>query len=108
MARQAVLVLCHADGWIEVFADRQHVDARIVMVPTAEGDDRNRDEIASEEFIERTLPHRYREVYFPLNRRAADMPRRVTFDGLARTEWEVEVLRAIQGPPPKGRKKWRA
>ena len=103
--REAVLVLAHPDGWLETFAEK-HVDVRIVMVPqvtTQAG------EILAEEYVEASLPKRYRDVYWPANRRAADMLRVVRPSDIAWREYELELLRAIQqlgNQQEEGRKLW--
>ena len=90
--REAVLILAHGYGWLEAFAEK-HVDVRIEMVPqvtTQAG------EILAEEYVELSLPRRYRDVYWPGNRRAADMMRVVRPSDIAWREYHVELLRAIQ------------
>lgn len=89
--REAVLVVLHGDGWIESFADR-HVDIHIAIMPrmeTAEG------QIAAEQFLETNLPHRYKSLYWPGNRRAADMVRTIRPSDAARLEWNLAFLKAM-------------
>lgn len=90
--REAVLVLAHGDGWIEAFGEK-HIDVRIEMVPyvtTQPG------EILAEEYVETSLPKRFRDVYWPGDRRAADMLRVVRPCDIAWREYDVGLLRAIQ------------
>lgn len=94
--REPVLVLVHADGFLEVFAGK-HVDVRVLNVPyigTPEG------EIEAERFIETTVPLRYRELYWPDLRRAMHMPRLVTPTSIAETRLNIELLKAIQNITP--------
>jgi hypothetical protein len=103
--REAVLILAHADGWLEAFADK-HVDVRIAIMPamkTPEG------ELAAERYVESSLPRRYRDVYWPGNRRAADMLRVVRPSDIAWREYDLDLLRAIQqlgNAQEEGRKRW--
>lgn len=103
--REAVLVLAHGDGWLEAFAEK-HVDVRIEMVPymtTQAG------EILAEEYVELSVPKRYRDVYWPNLRRAADMMRVVRPSDIAWREYDLELLRAIQqlgNQQEEGRKLW--
>lgn len=89
--RHSVLVLFHADGWIEVFAER-HVDVRIEMVPytgTVSG------EVLAEEYLDLTLSPRYRELHLPINCRAADKFRVVRPSDLLRREHELTLLQGL-------------
>ncbi|MCO6044143.1 hypothetical protein NG895_09505 [Aeoliella sp. ICT_H6.2] len=89
--RHSVLVLIHADGWIEVFAER-HVDVRIEMVPytgTVSG------EVLAEEYLDLTLSPRYRELHLPINCRAADKFRVVRPSDLLRREHELALLNGL-------------
>jgi len=91
--REAVLILAHGDGWIEAFAEK-HVDVRIEMVPhmtTSAG------EILAEEYVELSLPKRYQDIYWPGNRRAADMMRVVRPSDIVQRDYELDLLRAIKG-----------
>jgi len=57
--RQAVLVLSHADGFLEVFAER-HIDVHLARVPVAytlEG------EQIADDLLELMLLPRYRDLY---------------------------------------------
>lgn len=98
--RNAVLVVAHADGWLEVFADPTQVDAHIAILPTvlsaATIADRQRAEILGEEYLAASLPRRYRDVYWPSWRRAADKLRIVTPWDIAWRSHDLELLRATQ------------
>jgi len=95
-----VLVVAHHDGWLEVFGDREHIDARIVMAPTLGGEPstatQQRFEVLAEEYLELTIPRRYRDIYVPINRRAADKLRLVTPESIACRQTDIELLRAIE------------
>ena len=68
--RHKVLLVLHADGTVEAYADPEHVDVRTVVMPHAPGGVG-----LAEEYVELTIPLAYREVYFPGNRRAVDTVR---------------------------------
>ena len=87
--REAVLVVCHKDGFIQVYAER-HVDVRIEQALHMPGG-----EIEAEEYLDSTLPHRYRELYWPGMQRAADMVRKVLPSDIAQRDWELELLKSI-------------
>ena len=89
--REVVLIVAHGDGWIEAYADK-HIDVRIEIAPyitTPEG------ELLSEEYIELMLPKRYREMYWPIRRRAAGQVRKILPSDLERRDWEIDLLKAI-------------
>ena len=89
--REAVLVVGHSDGWIQVFAEKS-VDVRIEMLPhsiTPEA------EVLAEEYVGLSLPKRYRDVYWPSMQRAADMMRLVLPSDIARRDWELDFLKAL-------------
>lgn len=107
--REAVLILAHGDGWSEAFAEK-HVDVRIAMVPCMTTP---ADEILAEEYVELSLPKRYRDIYWPVNRRAADMMRVVRPSDIARRHYEMDLLHSIKeagailrGENREGRKVW--
>lgn len=90
--REAVLLVLNPDGWVEAYAER-HVDVHIAIrlhVPP-EG------EQLADEYLDLTLPRRFRQVYWPGLLRAADTVRTVTPSDVAWREWELELLHAIQG-----------
>ncbi len=107
--REAVLILAYGDGWIEAFAEK-HVDVRIEIVPcmtTPAG------AILAEEYVELSLPKKYRDIYWPGNRRAAEMMRVVRPSDIARRDFELDVLHSIEeagailrGNNREGRKVW--
>lgn len=89
--RDAVLVVLHADGWCEVFAEH-HVDICMRVMPymqTAQG------QIEAERFLEANLPHRFKSLYWPGNRRAADMVRTVQPLDIARRDLNLAILKAM-------------
>lgn len=90
--REAILVVLHADGWAEVYGE-PHVDVHIAVMPhttTPEG------ELAAEEYLDTTLPRRYRDVYWPALRRAADFVRVVSPSDIVRRDWDLELLRTLE------------
>lgn len=89
--REAVLVVVHSNGWIQAFAER-HVDIRIEMLPhsiTTEA------EVLAEEYVGLSLPKRYRDVYWPRLQRATDRMRLVLPSDIARRDWELDFLKAL-------------
>ena len=86
--RKSVLILVYQDGWIEAFADKS-VAVKIVNVPfigSIEG------EIAAEKHLEKTLPFRYREIFWPNNKRASHLLRKVLPSDIKRAKWEMAFL----------------
>ena len=89
--REAVLVVLHHDGWVEVYGEHS-IDVHIAVMPrmaTPEG------ERLADEYLELTLPKRFRKIYFPGNRRAADMMRKVTPQDIAEKKWAQEMCKVI-------------
>lgn len=91
-AREAVLIVVCGDHWIEAYAEK-NVDVQIVFKPhvdTPEG------EIAAEQYLEANLPTRYRKLFWPGKRRAADLVRVIRPSDIARCKWEVDLLQSIK------------
>lgn len=88
----AVLVAIHADGFTEVFGERD-IDVRIVNVPAV---DSVRGEILAEEFIELNLPPRHRAIYAPGNVRAAKCGRKVTPQEIAEVRENLRLIRLLE------------
>ncbi len=63
LARPCVLIVGHADGWIEIFG--QGIDARFVNIPTMSS---SAGEIMAEDYVSSEIPQRYRDIYYPGNR----------------------------------------
>jgi len=89
MTRHKVLIVLHADGFIEAYADRDHVDVRTVVMPQSS------DETLAEEYLELTLPTVYRDVYFPLNRRAVDNVRKLAPSQIVQQQLDREFLSTL-------------
>ena len=89
--REAVLIVGHSDGWIQVFAEKS-VDVRIEMLPHSTTPEA---EVLAEEYVGLSLPKRYRDVYWPSMQRAADMMRLVLPSDIARRDWELDFLKAL-------------
>ncbi|WP_442485599.1 hypothetical protein [Aeoliella sp. SH292] len=90
---QPVLLLAHADGWLEVFAER-HIQAKIVMVPSTGS---LTGELLAEQYLDATLPHRYRDLHWPGKLRAADRLRTVRPSDLMRREHDLAILQGLDG-----------
>ena len=89
--REAVLIVVHSDGWIQVFAEK-HVDVRIEMLPHSVTPEA---EILAEDYLGSSLPKRYRDVYWPGLQRAADLFRPVLPSDIAQRNWELDLLKTI-------------
>jgi hypothetical protein len=85
--RHKVLIILHADGYIEAFADREQVDVLTVVMPHVPGG-----EILAEEYLELTLTKPYRDIYYPLNRRAVDNVRTILPSQIMRQQVAREFL----------------
>ena len=90
MTRHKVLLVLHADGFIEAYADRDHVDVRTVVMPHVPGG-----EILAEEYMELTLPRVYRDIFFPLNRRAVDNVRKLAPSQIVQQQLDREFLSTL-------------
>lgn len=86
-----VLVVLHSSGWVEVFGS-DDVRAKIVVMPHMETPT---GEIAAEQYLERTLPIKYRKIYFPGNRIAADMVRKVLPSDVLDALFEIDTLKML-------------
>ena len=84
--RQKVLIILHADGFIEAYADREQVDVKTVVMP------HSTDAILAEEYVELTLTKPYRDIYFPLNRRAVDNVRTLLPSQIMQQQLDREFL----------------
>ena len=89
--RQAVLVLAHADGWLEVFAE-PNIDVRIAMVPTT---GTIAGESLAEQVVDLALPRRYRDLHWPGKLRAADRLRVLRPSELLHRDHELALLRGL-------------
>jgi len=106
--RQAVLLVCHANGWTEAYAER-NVDIHIVQMPVMESP---AGRIAAEQYLDLTLPLRYRDLYVPNKRRAADLLREVHPSDIAQRNWRLSMLHVLDrigtepAEPDDGRRTW--
>ena len=82
--REKVLVVLHADGYVEVFAGR-HVDVRIAQLLDVHLDD----EPLAEEYLEVSVPACYRDLYWPSRLRAMGMVERIS------PQQELDAQRAV-------------
>jgi hypothetical protein len=95
----------HDDGWIEAYAERS-VDVRIAVMPRMTTPAGKR---LAEQYMELTLPRRYRALYWPSNRRAADMVRTITPADIAVRDWRMgmyQTLDAIGARKSEGGETW--
>ena len=89
--REQVLIVAHADGWIECFAER-HIDVRIVIMPDVNTPE---SEILAEQYIESSIPEVYRKIYWPGNLRSAGMIEKISPSVLLWRDWELATIKAI-------------
>ncbi|MEQ8211043.1 MAG: hypothetical protein RH917_14545 [Lacipirellulaceae bacterium] len=89
--RQPVLVVTDGDGYLEIFAEK-NLDVRIERLPVAHA---HAAEVIAEDYLEATLPRRYRELYWPGKRRATAVVRPLrplTIDAANRAERTMRDL----------------
>ena len=84
--RHKVLIVLHSDGFVEAFADKEHIDVETVVMPHSSNVP------LAEEYVELTIPRPYREIYFPGNRRAVDQVRTLLPSDIAWQKWNREFL----------------
>lgn len=92
--RQAVLLVLSPDGYLELFAD-SNVDVRVERLPVAQA---RAAEVMGEDYLEATLPRRYRELYWPGKRRATAIVRPLrpsTIDAANRAERTMRELNEL-------------
>jgi NADPH-dependent 2,4-dienoyl-CoA reductase/sulfur reductase-like enzyme len=90
--RTRVLVILSSNGFVEVFAERE-VDVHIAQglhVETIEG------ERLAEEFLDGTLPKRFRELFLPGMLRATGLVERITPERALYTLWQLEILKGLR------------
>jgi hypothetical protein len=90
--RHPVLITIHADGFVEVFGDRNKVTAHTVVVPKMQS---SAGESLAEEYIEAVLPRRYRDIYFPGNLLGRDMVTTITPGMISNRRWDLAVARGL-------------
>jgi hypothetical protein len=107
--REAVLILAHGDGFVEVFAD-SHVDVRIEIAPFVGAVN---GEKVVEEYVEKILPPRFGRLFWPAKRRAIKLIRKIRPTDIAQRDYEVELLKSIdragqilRGGHQEGRTTW--
>ena len=95
--RQAVVVVAHVDGFVEIFAN-QNIDVRIVRIPVAHT---RAGEILAEQCAELMLPRRYRDLWRRDHLRAVGTAKPLTaqaaLDSLAAKDC-VAALNQTAGP----------
>jgi hypothetical protein len=91
MTRHPVLVICHADGYVEVFGDSA-TDTKIVPIPAMLS---NAGDILAEKYLETILPQRYRDIYYPGNLLAMGQCRTITPSMIADRNLELAMVRTL-------------
>jgi hypothetical protein len=72
--RVQVLIVGHVDGWLEVYAPKG-VDVHLATMPDVQGAEA---ELLAERLFELLLPRRFRQLFAPVYRRAANLLRCLT------------------------------
>jgi len=90
--REPVLILLHSDGYVEVYGPN-HVDVVTRIVPKMETP---KGEILAEEWVEKSLPIRYRKLYGANCLRATAMLREVAPSDIAQVKAIRELFRALE------------
>ena len=83
--------MLHSDGWVECYG--KEVDVRIVCKPHAATAEAG---ILAEEYLDRILPQRYADLYWPRLLRSATMCKKVTADDLLASEELMACLRELR------------
>ena len=90
-AREQVLVVLEATGWVEVYGSRGVTVAirNLIDVPDSL-------RTAAEEYLTATLPNGFRKWYWPVHSRAAEQVRRITVAEVAAWHSRQDELKAIR------------
>jgi len=89
--REQVLIVLHADGHVEAFAAKT-TDVRIARCPVSFNDEMA---ILAEDWLEQTLPWRWRHLFFPGNVRATANARSLLPSRLAKAQWIRKLIKAL-------------
>lgn len=89
--REAVLIVACSDGWIEVYGQK-HVDVLLINKPHATTAEAG---CLAEQGIDLKLPRRFREVFWPSMKRAADRLRKTTAADLIDLKHKAICFEAI-------------
>ena len=98
-AREKVLIVAHADGWIEAFAEH-HVDVRLETMPYGCGSVEG--ELMAEEWFERQLSRPFRNIFCPGLRTTLGKPLSALPSDIAKREYDLALLRGIQQATKEG------
>jgi len=90
--REPVLILLHSDGYVEVYG-QNHVDVVTRIVPKMETP---KGEILAEEWVEKSLPLRYRKLYGANCLRTTAMLREIAPSDIAQVKAIREFFRALE------------
>jgi len=89
--RVLVLIVVHADGYVQVFGERDKVNVHVANALRIEP----HEEILAEAFLDCTLPARYRALHLPRNLLAvAHVGDCRTAEAEQRRRWAVDFARA--------------
>ncbi len=92
--RQKVLVVLHADGFVEVFGER-HVDVHIVNRLHVEDEDASQANLL-DAYHEGTMPWCYRQLYWPNKLRAVGLVEKRTPEKMLDTIWQLSILKGLR------------
>jgi hypothetical protein len=90
-ARVRVLVVLSSNGFVEIFGPPEvdaHVAQRLDVPPECE--------IKAEEYLDATLPKRYRDLFFPGKVRAIGLVQKITPEQAGDTLWKLSILRGLR------------
>jgi hypothetical protein len=92
--RVKVLVVLHANGWAEVYAD-DHVDVRVVNRLFVENEDAM---LANtiDAYMEGTMPRTYRNLYWPRKLRATGLCEKVTPEKALDSLYTLNLIRGLR------------
>jgi len=94
--REAVLVVLHADGWAEVYADKS-VDVHVAVKPFAWNAVMGQ---LAEDYLDLTLPRRYQRLYLPVNLRGVGLCEQLMPTDLVKRDRALEALAALKELQP--------
>jgi hypothetical protein len=94
LPRTGVLVVLHADGFVEVFADET---VQVIVANRLHSEhDTGRMSTGIDAVLERGLPWAFRDLYYPCNCRAVGRIERITPEQALRTRYLLGLLQVIR------------
>jgi hypothetical protein len=90
--RSKVLIVLYSDGWVEAYAEKYvdvHIVQRLHITNPANAN-------LADEYLESTIPRCYRDLFWPIKRRAMGQCRKVTAEQRLDAHLDLQLLREIQ------------